>query len=73
MDGKPNIRQEDYAFSVKVAGSMYDVYHFHKDGKPGTFAFRKVGNKWEISILEAGHLKLDAVRKRLKSATDATR
>lgn len=46
-----------YAFSVTdFRGRVHDVYRFVKDGKRGTMAFTRVGEKWLISVFCAGTL-----------------
>lgn len=60
------IRKENYAFTVKHGGRAWDVYHFKKDGKPGTMAYRKQDDGWLVDIFCPGHLDEDAVVEKLK-------
>jgi hypothetical protein len=46
----------DFAFTVEVKGAAWDVYYFTKDGKPGTLAFRQVGDQFEVGIFKGGRL-----------------
>lgn len=68
------IREEDYAFSVEVLGSQWDVYRFEKDGKKGMLAFRQTApkspenprGKWEIGMFTAGELTPEQVAEKLR-------
>jgi len=60
------MKKEDYAFTVEVHGSKWDVYRFTKDGKKGMMAFRQSeppsvlypNGKWEIGMFKAGEFRI---------------
>lgn len=64
------VRKEDYAFTVRRGDVAWDVYHFHKDDKAGTMAYRKDGDRWIIDVFCAGHLDRDAVLAKIQSGLD---
>jgi len=55
---KPPISDENFVYVLEVSGSEYHVYHFHKQGKPGTLAFRyhHPRRRFEIAVMCGGHL-----------------
>jgi len=59
------ISEDTYAFTVTVNNVAWDAHYFEKDGKPGTIAFAKIGDKWVIGVFCAGHIDQPAVVERL--------
>ena len=52
----------NFAFSVTVNETPYDVYYFKKDGKPSTMAFCKNDNgDFVIGLFCVGNLSLEEV------------
>lgn len=68
-----NLKEDDFAFSVHYDNYPYDVYRFTLDGKEGTLAFRKVADKYEISVFAVGKLTeeqvIEKIRARINSRT----
>lgn len=50
------IREEDFAFTVKACGSLWDVYRFALKGKRGTLAFKMVNEVVTIGVFQSGEL-----------------
>ena len=51
------LKPSEFAFSVEVAGIIWDVYWFTARGKPGTTAIRLTeDHKAVIGLFRAGHL-----------------
>jgi hypothetical protein len=61
------LTKEEFAFTVKVSGTMWDVYyHWMPDyGKDATIAFCMKGGKAVIGVFSAGKLNEDEVRSKL--------
>jgi hypothetical protein len=52
-----NVKEEDFAFTVRAVESDWDVYHFKTAaGKPGTLAFKVENEQVTISVFQSGHL-----------------
>lgn len=64
------IRKKDFAFTVEVRGTKWDVYHFRKDGKPSTMAYAKIGDTWTIGIFCASYLTMKQVVRKLGEGTN---
>lgn len=59
------ISENTHAFTVTVNNIAWEAHHFEKDGKLGTIAFAKIGDKWVIGVFCAGHIDEAAVVERL--------
>jgi hypothetical protein len=57
------LRKEDYAFTIEVLGTPWDVYRFTRDGKKGMLAFRMVKGQFEIGFFRAGEFNEDEIAK----------
>jgi hypothetical protein len=55
------LQKENYAFTIEVLGTPWDVYRFTRDGKKGMLAFRMIKGKFEIGFFRAGEFTEDAV------------
>ncbi len=64
------IREQDFAFTVEVRGIKWDVYHFRKESKPGTMAYRKTDSEWTIGIFCASYLTTKQVVRKLEEGTN---
>jgi len=64
------IREQDFVFTVEVRGNKWDVYHFRKEGKPGTMAYRKTASGWIIGIFCAGYLTTEQAVRKLEEGTN---
>lgn len=62
------IRPQDYAFTVEARSSKWDVYHFRKNKKWGTLAFRYHEGRWEIGLFKLGKLQRDEAARELDRA-----
>jgi len=61
----PGVRPEDFAFTVQVGATLWDVYYFEKDGKAGTCAWGVEDGEFVVSLFCAGKLTQGEAEKKI--------
>jgi len=51
-----SFQNKDYRYSLEIYNEKWDVYYFIKNGKKGTLAFTKRGEKFVIGLMQKGNL-----------------